>query len=148
MLPIGISTLNAIGLGPVKADLSPREVWSAGVRAMSDVAERMAIDADHVIFGHTHRAGPFAQDDSLEWTFAGGGRLINSGCWVYEPAFLSRGRSSPFWPGAAVELDDSAAPPRVVRLLGDADPDALSAPDQDPPEPDPQPDPTPPPPPG
>ncbi len=148
MLPIGISTLNAIGLGPVKADLSPREVWSAGVRAMSHVAERMAIDADHVIFGHTHRAGPFAQDDSLEWTFAGGGKLINSGCWVYEPAFLSRGRSSPFWPGAAVELDDSAAPPRVVRLLGDADPDALSAPDQDPPEPDPQPDPTPPRPPG
>ena len=90
----------------------------------------MAIDADHVIFGHTHRAGPFAQDDSLEWTFAGGGRLINSGCWVYEPAFLSRGRSSPFWPGAAVELDDAGAPPHVVRLLGDVDPDALRAPDQ------------------
>lgn len=128
MLPIGIGTLNRLGLGPVRSDLSAREVWSAGVRAMSLTAERLAIEAEHVIFGHTHRSGPFAQDDSLEWTFAGGGRLVNSGCWVYEPAFLSRGRSSPFWPGAAVELDDHG-PPRVVRLLGEVDPDALRAPD-------------------
>ena len=96
---------------------------------MSATVERMAITADHVIFGHTHRAGPFANDDSLEWVFAGGGRLINSGCWVYEPAFLSRGRSSPFWPGGAIELDDDG-PLRVVRLLGDVDPDALRAPDR------------------
>jgi hypothetical protein len=133
MLPIGISTLNRLGLGPVKADLSPREVWSAGVRAMSQAVERMNIEAEHVIFGHTHRSGPLAQDDSLEWTFTGGGRLINSGCWVYEPAFLSRGRSSPFWPGAAVALeDDDTAPPRVIRLLGDVDPDELRAPERPP----------------
>jgi calcineurin-like phosphoesterase family protein len=133
MLPIGIGTLNRLGLGPVKSDLSAHEVWSAGVRAMAQTVDRLAIEAEHVIFGHTHRCGPFPQDDSLEWTFTGGGRLINSGCWVYEPAFLSRGRSSPFWPGAAVQLDDESdppTPPRVVRLLGDVDPDALRAPDR------------------
>lgn len=129
ILPLGISGVNRLGLGPVKADFSAEELRRAGVLAMSDVATRLGIEARHVLYGHTHRAGPFADDDSLEWTLPGGGRLTNTGCWVYEALFLQRGRSSPYWPGSVVELLD-AGPPILSRLLAEVDPDALRAPDR------------------
>ena len=40
---------------------------------MAEVVTRLGMQAKHVLFGHTHRAGPFANDDSLEWTLPGGG---------------------------------------------------------------------------
>jgi calcineurin-like phosphoesterase family protein len=129
ILPLGISGVNRLGLGPVKADFSAEELRRAGVLAMSEVAARLSIEARHVLYGHTHRAGPFADDDSLEWTLPGGGRLTNTGCWVYEALFLARGRSSPYWPGSVVELLD-AGPPILSRLLTEVDPDALRAPDR------------------
>jgi hypothetical protein len=129
ILPLGISGVNRLGLGPVRADFSADELRRAGVLAMSEVVARLGIDARHVLFGHTHRAGPFANDDSLEWSVRGGGRLTNTGCWVYEALFLQRGRSSPYWPGSVVELGD-AGPPILSRLLTEVDPDALKAPDR------------------
>ena len=129
ILPLGISGVNRLGLGPVRADFSADELRRAGVLAMSEVVARLGIDARHVLFGHTHRAGPFANDDSLEWSVRGGGRLTNTGCWVYEALFLQRGRSSPYWPGSVVELRASG-PPILSRLLTEVDPDALKAPDR------------------
>jgi len=130
ILPLGISGVNRLGLGPVRADFSAEELRRAGVLAMAEAVARLSIDARHVLYGHTHRAGPFADDDSLEWSLRdGGGRLTNTGCWVYEALFLARGRSSPYWPGSVVELRD-AGPPVLSRLLTEVDPDALKAPDR------------------
>jgi hypothetical protein len=127
ILPLGISGINALGLGPVRADFSAEELRRAGVFAMAEAVARLGIEARHVLYGHTHRAGPFANDDSMEWSLQDGGRLTNTGCWVYEAVFLQRGRSSPYWPGCVVELRESG-PPILSRLLTEVDPDALKAP--------------------
>ena len=109
--------MNRLGLGPVRADFSAEELRRAGVLAMAEVVARLGIEARHVLYGHTHRAGPFANDDSIEWALHDGGRLTNTGCWVYEDMYLaSAGSESPYWPGSAVLLEDGA-PPRQLRLL-------------------------------
>jgi hypothetical protein len=86
---------------------------------------RLGIDAEWVLFGHTHRAGPFPERDAdAEWragagTGSPGPRLMNTGCWVYEGVFLgTAGKKSPYWPGTVVELDDDG-PPRLRNLLED-----------------------------
>ncbi|MDX6656540.1 MAG: hypothetical protein QOH62_1333 [Solirubrobacteraceae bacterium] len=127
VLPLGISGVNRLGIGPVSADLSADELRRAGVFAMAQTVARLGVEAKHVLYGHTHRAGPYSNDDSMEWVFGDGGRLTNTGCWVYEALFLQRGRSSPYWPGSIVELGDSG-PPVLSRLLTQVDPDALKAP--------------------
>ena len=58
--PLGIGALNRVGVGPVRADLSGTELRRAGLRAMRAVLAALRIDARHVIFGHTHRAGRWA----------------------------------------------------------------------------------------
>jgi hypothetical protein len=119
--PLGIRALNRSGLGPFRADISGPELRRAGLRAMREVVARLGIDARHVIFGHTHRAGPLAADDPEDWALPGGGRLWNSGSWVLERAWTRDGTASPYWPGGAVELDDvDGGEPRHVRLLDDA----------------------------
>ena len=76
--------------------------------------------ARHVIFGHTHRAGPLPGDDPREWSAGGGAALINSGCWVYERVFLGDSPSeSPYRPGFCAVFEDDG-PPRLVNLLDPA----------------------------
>ena len=88
---------------------------------MSEVVERLGIEAAYVIFGHTHRAGPY-EDDDEGWRLPGGGRLINSGSWLYEPAFLGAApQESPYWPGTCVLVPD-AGPPVLRRLLDELSP--------------------------
>jgi hypothetical protein len=126
-LPIGIGLVNRLGLGPVKADLSPAELRRSGVRATVEACHRLRVQAEHVICGHTHRAGPFSFDDPQEWALDDGGTLTNSGCWVYEDIFVRDGAASPYWPGCLVELDDEG-PPRLVRVLADLPAQELSPP--------------------
>jgi calcineurin-like phosphoesterase family protein len=109
--PLGIGALNAAGIGPVRADLSGEELRRAGLQALRDVVARLGIGARHVVFGHTHRAGPLQEDDSGEWS-----GLLNSGSWVFEEMYLGRTWGGPYWPGGGVELEDGG-PPRHVRLL-------------------------------
>jgi hypothetical protein len=109
-LPIAIAGLNRAGLGPLKADLSAVELRRAGLRGMTTVVERLGIDAEHVIFGHTHRSGPHPGDE-------GWGPLINTGSWILEPAFLGRSpKESPYWPGHAAIVPDEG-PPELVTLV-------------------------------
>lgn len=119
--PLGIAAVNRAGLGPVKAEISGGAIGDAGTRAMAAAAEVLGVGAAHVIFGHTHRAGPRPQDDPATWTAAAGTRLHNTGTWVFERHFLSRAPgASPYWPGRAVLVDDDPAlPPRLLDLLGD-----------------------------
>jgi hypothetical protein len=115
--PALIAAMNRAGLGPLKADLSGPELRAAALRAFSEACTRLRIDAEHVIFGHTHRAGPLPGDDRSEWRTPAGARLLNIGCWVYEPDFLGpRPLESPYRPGFAAVLED-AAPPALTPLL-------------------------------
>jgi hypothetical protein len=67
-----------------------------------------------VVFGHTHRSGPHRRDAS--W-----GRLLNSGSWILEPAFLGeRPRESPYFPGHAVIVPHDG-PPVLRPLLAELD---------------------------
>lgn len=125
--PVAVRTLNALGLGPLRSELSTAELRSAGLRAMSEVVERLQVRARHVIFGHTHRAGMLDGDALPEWLTPNGVQLHNTGSWVYMHTFIGAGNAqSPYWPGSAVLLED-AAPPRLLHLLVDCEPAQLSA---------------------
>jgi predicted phosphodiesterase len=115
-VPLGVGALNAMGLGPIKPDLSGEELRRSGLRAMAETVAALGVGAEHVIFGHTHRAGPGPGDDLAEWKLNDGGRLLNTGCWVRDPLFGAGDDSSPYRPGAAVLVDGDAAP-RPLRLL-------------------------------
>jgi hypothetical protein len=116
--PAAIAAINAAGLGPVSADLSGPELRRAGLLALGETLRRLDVRAEHVIFGHTHRAGPLPHDDVTDWRQAGA-RLTNSGSWVYEPFYLGRDAArSPYWPGTLIVVRDDG-PPEVRRLLLD-----------------------------
>ena len=115
----GVAVLNRLGLGPLERDLSGDALRRGGVRGIGETLRRLGIDAPYVLWGHTHRSGPWPQDDPAEWTAPTGSRLVNTGSWVYQPHFLTeRPNESPYWPGTAVLLEDGA-PPRLIRLLGE-----------------------------
>lgn len=116
-IPGAVAGLNRLGLGPFEPDLSGEALRRSGLRGMAEVVERLGVDARHVVFGHTHRSGPWPHDDAAEWLLPGGGRLINTGSWVHEPAFLGDPpREGPYWPGTCVTVEDEG-PPRLERLL-------------------------------
>ena len=117
--------MNALGLGPVRADLSGAALRRSGLQAMREVVTQLRIPARHVIFGHTHRGGPQPGDDPGEWALPGGGSLINSGSWAFEDHYLGRGWGGPYWPGAAVEVDADGVP-RPVRLLDEVSAERLT----------------------
>jgi hypothetical protein len=119
-VPATLRIARRLGIGPLNADLSLAEIGRAGVRAMAEVVRGLRIDAEHVVFGHTHRRGPLdGEGDSPGWSPAGGPRLHNTGSWVYAPALLGRdSRDSQFWPGTIAAVEDSG-PPELIQLLGD-----------------------------
>jgi len=108
-VPAAVLVANRLGIGPLRADLSLRELGRAGVRAMGEVVRRLRIEAGHVIFGHTHHRGPRRPEPG--WSLPGGTRLHNTGSWVYAPALLGRAPGeSPFWPGTIAIVDDDGDP--------------------------------------
>jgi hypothetical protein len=120
-----VGAINAIGLGPVDRDLSGQALRRGGLRGIAEVLRRLGVSAPHVLWGHSHRSGPWPRDDEGEWTAPGGTRIVNTGSWVYQPHFLSpEPNRSPYWPGTAVLIEGSE-PPRLVRLLGDRGHEAL-----------------------
>ena len=123
-----VGLINAAGLGPVDRRLSGPALRRGGLRGMREVLRRLGITAPWVVWGHTHRAGPWPQDDPAEWRTPDGTRLVNAGSWVYQPHFLSaEPNASPYWPGTAVVVERTG-PPRLIRLLGDRPHAALRPP--------------------
>jgi len=123
-----VTAINRIGLGPVDRNLSGTALRRGGLRGIGEVLRRLGVSAPHVLFGHTHRSGPWPHDDPREWTAPTGSRLHNTGSWVYQPHFLTpTPGQSPYWPGTAILLEDDA-PPRLQRLLGDRGHDVLRPP--------------------
>ncbi len=97
-----------------------------GLDAMARVVDGLGIDARYVIFGHLHRPGPRGLD-SEEWTSATGVRLVNSGSWVYEPAYLGGSSDQcPYWPGTCVLIGEGG-PPELEHLLSGFSREELSA---------------------
>ncbi|MFZ2114797.1 MAG: metallophosphoesterase [Solirubrobacteraceae bacterium] len=117
--PFAVAALNRAGIGSFQADISTAELRRAGLRAMGEAAARLGLGDAHVIFGHTHRAGPLTGDIDAEWRGPGGARLLNAGCWTYDSYFVTdTPGESPYWPGGAVLVEDDA-PPILRRLLDD-----------------------------
>ena len=119
-IPAAVAAINGLGLGPFRADISSLELRRAGLRAMGAVVEALGIEADHVIFGHTHRAGPL-EGEVEGWWLPGGTRLTNPGSWIYESVFVGGGGpENPYWPGRLTWLGDEG-PPELRGALEDVD---------------------------
>ncbi len=116
-VPGAVGVANRLGLGPVRSDLSPGAVTRAGLAAIGEVIRALEIDADHLIFGHTHRRGPIQGETG--WRLENGTRLWNTGSWVYAPGLLGRtAADSPYWPGTVAVLE-SERQPALRHLLDD-----------------------------
>jgi predicted phosphodiesterase len=102
-LPGAIAVANRLGIGRFSPDLSLEEISRATIAAMVETVERLEVDAETVIFGHTHRRGPLPEEEP--WR-AGDTELVNTGSWVYSPGLLrSTAADSPYWPGTIGVLD-------------------------------------------
>jgi hypothetical protein len=111
-LAAAVAGLNRAGVGPLGADVSGVALRRGALTAFTEVLDRLDVRAPHVIFGHTHRAGPLPADDRSEW-----GRLLNTGSWVYEARFIGEDPlGSPYRPGFAVVVGEHG-PPELVNLL-------------------------------
>jgi predicted phosphodiesterase len=117
-VPAAVGALNLAGLGPFTAELSAERLRSEGLRAMREVVDTLGLEADHVIFGHTHRMGPLEGDDpGSGWTLPGGTRLWNTGSWFFEKVLVGpRRQLSPYWPGGVIYLREEG-PPEPVNVL-------------------------------
>jgi hypothetical protein len=120
-LGAAVAGLNRAGMGPLRADVSGVALRRSALAAFGQVLDRLGVPpTGHVIFGHTHRAGPLPGDDQGEWRATEGTRLINTGSWVHERRFLGPDPfSSPYRAGfaAIVEDDGPPTPPELVNLL-------------------------------
>lgn len=116
-IPAGIWGINRLLRADFEADFSASSISASGVAAATEMAARLGIDAAHVITGHTHRGGP--GEDEAEWPLAGGGRLHNTGSWIFATAFHHPGTPpGRYWPGTVTWLEEEG-PPRRTRLLGE-----------------------------
>ena len=123
-IPAAVGAINRIGIGPFRADISALELRRAGLRAMAQVVAGLGIDAPHVIFGHTHRAGPLPGEVE-GWWLRGGSRLTNTGSWLYETAFVpEHDPANPYWPGRITWLGDTGAPEHEA-VLAELEPGAI-----------------------
>jgi hypothetical protein len=118
LLPRDVAPLTSLLLG--------LQMRRASLPALARVVHRLGVSADWIIFGHVHRLGPLPGDDPLRWQGPGGRpRMANTGCWLYEPRLLHRGRPPhPYWPGGAVLIEPGQTP-QALGLLDDLDAGAL-----------------------
>jgi hypothetical protein len=105
-------------MAPVTASLVDQQMQRAGIPALGRVVRRLGVDADWVVFGHLHRAGPLTGEPADRWHGDNGApRYVNAGSWLYEPLLVDRSSPPhPYWPGAAV-LVQPGGDPKVVGLL-------------------------------
>jgi len=113
--PLAIRGLNGLLHADFEADVTTRAIFRTGVEAATEMATQLGVDDAHVITGHTHRGGPLP--DEPEWPLPRGGRLHNTGSWVFATAFHQPGTPpNSYWPGTVTWLEDND-PPRRVQLL-------------------------------
>jgi predicted phosphodiesterase len=124
-VPSSVWLLNRLFRAGFDPDLSSAAIARSGIDAATEMSRRLHVEAAHTITGHTHRAGP--EESDAEWLLPGGGRLHNTGSWVYADAFHHPGTPpGPYWPGTVTWVEDEGAP-RRVRLLLDQSREELRA---------------------
>jgi len=121
-IPAGVAVLNAAGFGPFRGAVTAAELRDSGLRAMATAVERLGVQAEHVLFGHTHRPWPLPGRDP-DWRTPSGALLHNTGSWYHEGTLISGDeRRSPYWPRTVTWLeDDPARPPRLENVLADVE---------------------------
>src|SRR5262249_47314026 len=79
------------------------QVHRSNIPTLANVATRLGVDADWILFGHVHRLGPLAGDRPADWQGPGGRPSIaNTGAWVYEPLPVHHSTPPhPYRPGRA-----------------------------------------------
>jgi hypothetical protein len=102
------------GLGAFSLDLSLGTTARAGVAAATEVVERLGIAARHVVFGHTHRAGPL--EGEAAWGPPQGPALVNAGSWVWPGLRGDESAVGGYRPGRWVLVRDSG-PPELRSVL-------------------------------
>jgi calcineurin-like phosphoesterase family protein len=113
--PLAIRGLNGLLRADFEPNVTTRAIFRTGVEAAGQMAARLGVDDAHVITGHTHRGGPLPTE--AEWPLPRGGRLHNTGSWVFASAFHQPGTPpNSYWPGTVTWLEDDA-PPRRVQLM-------------------------------
>jgi hypothetical protein len=113
--PVAIRGLNGLLRADFEPDVRSQAIFRSGVEAAIEMAARLGVDDAHVITGHTHRGGPLP--DEPEWPLRRGGRLHNTGSWVFSSAFHQPGTPpNSYWPGTVTWLEGNE-PPRRVQLL-------------------------------
>src|SRR5262249_40208997 len=96
-------------------DVSAAAIFRSGLDAGAELAARLGIDGGHVVTGHTHRGGPLEGEEP--WRLPGGGRLHNTGNWIFASVFHHPGPPPrPYCP-ATLAGGEGPPPPRRVRLL-------------------------------
>jgi Calcineurin-like phosphoesterase len=106
---------------PFEADVSAAAIARGGLAAMREVVRRLGIEAEHVIYGHTHHPGPRAGDAGQADPRPS---LHNCGSWTYTPGLCGRSASeSLFWPGSVIWVGDEGPPERreVLAELGESE---------------------------
>jgi hypothetical protein len=119
-IPGAVAVMNRTGLGPFHPNISGAELRRAGLEAIGKVIDSLGIEAEHVIFGHTHRPGPLPADETLEWRAPSGARLWNTGSWLWEPSLMQHDGPSPYRPGTVAYLRDDG-PPELTNVLEDVE---------------------------
>lgn len=118
-LPRVIALVDRMGIGPLERQVTAENLRIAGTQAMVEVADRLDLRPDHLIFGHTHRTGPLPGDVPQEWRLRHGGQLHNAGSWVHEGRVLNGiTAETPYWPGHAIRIQADGVP-RLEGLLDD-----------------------------
>jgi predicted phosphodiesterase len=115
--PLAVAGVNRLFHAEFESEIDGETIFRTGVEGAGELARRLGVDGAHVIMGHTHRAGPRAEE--APWHLPGGGRLHNTGNWVFSNALHRPGRPpNSYWPGTVTWVEDSG-PPRRVELLRD-----------------------------
>jgi hypothetical protein len=122
-VPAGVWSVNRLLRAEFVPTFSASAISRSGIAAATELASWLEVGAAHTITGHTHRGGPWDVEEA--WPLSGGGRLHNTGNWVFADAFHRPGSPpGPYWPGTVTWLEDDQ-PPRPVRLLLDHPHDEL-----------------------
>ena len=100
-------------------DLSVGNLSGAGLAAIREAVRRLGVDAEHVVYGHTHRPGPLPADPEPDWRLPGGPCLHGTGSWTYSPGLCGpTPQASVFWPGTVTWIEEEG-PPLRAELLHD-----------------------------
>jgi UDP-2,3-diacylglucosamine pyrophosphatase LpxH len=120
-------------IAPLTWRLLSHQMRRHALPAMAQVVQRLGVQTDWVVFGHVHRLGPLADEDTAQWHDPeSGAGFLNTGAWLYEPRLVAHSRPPhPYWPGGAVLLE-AGSPPRPVGLLDTLEPAQVGAPGGEP----------------